>query len=389
MPSCGQDQLRKEVQGAVGIDMNGFERRPKSHPAVRARRSRIVPVAASLSTCFLLVGGAACTEGGPQAGPHTPTSLTVSTSPSGGSGASTLPLGPGPFDALWAKGLTGEIAFTRQVGQDLRIFRMRADGTHMRLLVNTKQIDFYPQWSPDGSRIVFRHGSPSSDTADVYVVNADGTGLRGVTRNPDQRNWNPTWSPNGRWIAFSSTRGGVTPQLYVIHPDGSHVRRVVSGWGEAPRWSPDGAELLFSSRRDGNFEIYVVNVDGTNLTRLTRTPQDESAAVWSPDGGQIAFDSERDTVRGSSSQGQGFEPHRQLYVMNAEGSNVRRVTFDTSSENVLLWLSTGRLLFHSDDCGTGPPPPCHSGDFLVNPDGSGVERLPRAAHDLDWRSATP
>jgi TolB protein len=261
---------------------------------------------------------------------------------------------------------------------------MHADGTGQRLVVNSGELDFYPQWSPDGTRIVFRHGFRDSDAGDVYIVNADGSGLRSLTHDPDQRNWNPSWSPDGRWIAFSSARRG-TPELQVMRPDGSLVRRVVDGWGEGPLWSPDGRKLLFESRRDDNYEIYVVNADGSNLTRLTNTPQDESGAVWSPDGRQIAFESERDTATTSSSQGRGFEPHRQLYVMNSDGSNVQRITFDSSSDNVHLWLRTGKIVISSDDCKEGPPPPCNSGNFLMNPDGSDIRKLPMPAGDLDWR----
>jgi Tol biopolymer transport system component len=179
--------------------------------------------------------------------------------------------------------------------------------------------------------------------------------------------------------------GGASPRSTSCGP---MVPVSAASWtvgGEGPLWSPDGTKLLFGSRRDGNYELYVVNVDGSGLTCLTNTPQDEAGGVWSPDGRQIAFESERDTAVGSSSAGSGFEPHRQLYIMNANGSGVRRITVDRSSENDRQWLSTGKIVFSSDDCGPGPPPPCNSGNFLMDPDGSHIERLPMPAGDLDWR----
>jgi hypothetical protein len=71
--------------------------------------------------------------------------------------------------------------------------------------------------------------------------------------------------------------------------------------------------------------------------------------------------------------------------MKSDGSNAKRITFEVSSDNVRLWLGTGRIVFSSDDCKEGPPPPCSSGNFLMNPDGSDIKRLPMPAGDLDWR----
>ncbi len=124
----------------------------------------------------------------------------------------------------------------------------------------------------------------------------------------------PAWSPDGKRIAFCSNRDGKS-EIYMMNSDGSDVKRLTNNLSEdfGPVWSPDGNKLLFDSERDGNKEIYVMDADGGNQIRLTRNNATDSATSWSPDGSQIAFASNR--VDGSYNY--------DIYVMNADGSNVR------------------------------------------------------------------
>ncbi len=85
-------------------------------------------------------------------------------------------------------------------------------------------------------------------------------------------------------------------------------------WNSCPNWSPDGTEIAFTSNRDGNDEIYVMNADGSNQTRLTYNDAYDGMPAWSPDGTRIAFESRRDS-NGSA-----------IYVMNADGSNQTQLT---------------------------------------------------------------
>ncbi len=176
-----------------------------------------------------------------------------------------------------------------------------------------------PTWSPDGKRLAFT-GRPRLD---IYVINVDGTGLRNLTNHPaiDRQ---PDWSPDGRRIAFVSDRGG-SPAIYVMNADGTDpVRLTLSPASKAgaestayadefPDWSPDGQKIAFTSDRDGNREIYVINADGTGLARLTVDPTVDANPSWSPDGRQIAF---HRRVLG----------HAQIFVMNADGSAPRQLT---------------------------------------------------------------
>ena len=130
----------------------------------------------------------------------------------------------------------------------------------------------------------------------------------------------PAWSPDGRTIAFVRWRpgrpiGSIAEAIYVVKADGSGLRNLTPkpvGAYAAPAWSPDGRKLAFVSDRDGNSEVYVMNADGSGQRSLTRNPAYDADPAWSPDGRKIAFVSNRDGSYG-------------VYVMNADGSGQRRL----------------------------------------------------------------
>ncbi|HJX61829.1 MAG TPA: hypothetical protein VJ578_04595, partial [Dehalococcoidia bacterium] len=128
--------------------------------------------------------------------------------------------------------------------------------------------------------------------AEIYVMNADGSGQTRLTNEPATDNL-PSWSPDGSRIAFSSTRDG-NAEVYVMNADGSGQARLTNNpaYDNEAHWSPDGSKIAFSTDRDGNGEIYVMNADGSGQTNLTNDPAgDGSGPTWSPDGSQIAFGS--------------------------------------------------------------------------------------------------
>jgi Tol biopolymer transport system component len=179
-------------------------------------------------------------------------------------------------------------------------------------------------WSPDGRKllVLLEHGSaPLCAICDrVYVLNADGSGLRDLTRKLGRSlpgpgagpASDPVWSPDGRTIAFVrlNTRHGV----YVINADGSAVRNLTpkprGAVYAAPAWSPDGQKITFAGERDGNSEIYLMNADGSGQRNLTLDPAYNGDPGWSPDGKKITFVSNRDG-------------RYAVYVMNADGSGQR------------------------------------------------------------------
>lgn len=144
--------------------------------------------------------------------------------------------------------------------------------------------------------------------------NADGTGLTRLTTRAEDTE--PTWSADGAKVAFSSRRDK-NFEIYVMNGDGSGQTRLTMNPAAErfPAWSPDGMKIAFTSDRDGNFEIYSMNPDGTVQTRLTVNPAADIEPAWSAEGAKIAFATNRDGLSN-------FE----IYVMNADGAGPTRLT---------------------------------------------------------------
>ena len=188
-----------------------------------------------------------------------------------------------------------------------------ADGATERRLTN----GMWPTWSPDGKRIAF-NAPGVGGIGDIWVINIDGTGLTNLTQSPSGEA-RPAWSPSGQRIAFQSNRAG-NADIWIMDADGSNPVQVTNhpALDQAPDWSPDGRMLVFQSTRDDpRNDVYAVNADGTDLTRLTFGGGRDLDAAWSLDGKHIVFDSDRDLVA---------EGHLRVFVMNADGTDQRQLT---------------------------------------------------------------
>ncbi|MBI3410615.1 MAG: DUF1553 domain-containing protein [Planctomycetes bacterium] len=147
-----------------------------------------------------------------------------------------------------------------------------------------------PSFTPDGGRVFFHF--PTASGTQIFSVNNQGQDRKELS-GPGMNSW-PAVSPDGKQIAFSSIRDGDF-EIYVMNVDGSNVRRLTKSPGidTRPAWSPDGKRIAFTSNRDNNFEIYVIDTDGANVRRVTSHPERDDYAAWHPDGRRLVMVSER------------------------------------------------------------------------------------------------
>ena len=215
------------------------------------------------------------------------------------------------------------------------IYLIDSDGSNLRRLTETAAAENHPAWSPDGSRISFDADYDGDGYYEIYTLSVDGSGLTRLTNNRANDQF-ADWSTDGSKIAFASDRRG-NWDLFVMDADGTNQQALTDSpdWELFPAWSPDGSRIAFNwlVPRSRNTDIFIMDVppdpSATNGTarQLTDSPAFDENPAWSPDGSQIAFQTQRD--------GQ-FE----IYVMNPDGSAQRALIEDPADE---LWPSWGVL----------------------------------------------
>ena len=254
----------------------------------------------------------------------------------------------------------GRMAFVSDRDGNWNIYVMNADGSGVTRLTNDHAADLAPSWSPDGQRIAFV--SDRDGNSGIYVMNADGSGVTRLT-NEHAADLAPSWSPDGQQIAFVSDRDK-GQELYVMNADGSGVSRrtKLEGAVHSPSWSPDGQRIAFGYTLYGrHWSIRVIDVDGPNITNLSEGETIDRFPSWSPDGQQIAFGSIRDG-------------NWNMYVMNADGSGVTRLTDSKEGRHSVYarpsWSPDGRYISFQSNKDWGD-----WNIYIMRHDGIGVTRL--------------
>jgi TolB protein len=235
--------------------------------------------------------------------------------------------------------------------------------------------------APDGQRVAFQ-GRPTREATDIFLINLDGTDLRNLTDDPGY-DVLPSWSPDGRQLAFMSTRGFIPGEehpfpghIYVVNPDGSGFRqvtkeRLTSSLGPQD-WTRDGQHLLVSREVGGQLDLFMVDVESGGETRLTSDPASEYGASVSPDGKRLAFHAETDD-------------DSQIVVMNLDGSDRRVLTRGGGRRYGPRWSPDGTwLVFSAEGQGGGQY------DVFALEVATGIERVivatPEDEREPDWMS---
>lgn len=310
-------------------------------------------------------------------------------------------------------GVNGRISFMRHdsdghwqiwtANPDLTAEHQITDGTFDNALAT---------WSPDGTRLAF--SSTRDDTAgtgavsDIFVMNADGSG---VTKLTTSANWSeaPAWSPTGDLIAFlSADPDPARTGLYVVHPDGTELRRVTAVptgsarpvFHASPRFSPDGRSLAYTVARPGTDvpggyrgevkALYIAAIDGSSPRQITSWGVNADDPDWSPDGKHIVFETIIDHLGHTN----------RLMMVDADGSNLHQLTNDHGTTGIgnfdalrieqsfnPVWSPDGTTIIFSHFELT------ESGQFLlglqtIHPDGTGQQWISSGSeHQADWGTA--
>jgi len=251
----------------------------------------------------------------------------------------------------------GKIVFACFVKQIDQICLMNADGTQRRQLTNLPATAFYPSLSPDGQVIYF--SSKQDSGFEIYSMNIKGKNLHRLTKNIGSL-YAPQLSPDGERIIFTNNGHG----LWLMQPDGKNPHALTNRDDIDPTWSPDGSRIAFASTRAGSRQLFVMNADGLDIRQVTYLDNMGGRSTWSPDGTRLAF------YRGPAGD-------RNIYIIHVDGTGLVQLT--NGGDNLgPSWSPDGNwIAFTSFRDGNNEI-------YIIHPDGTGLTRLTNNSIS-DWQ----
>ena len=246
-------------------------------------------------------------------------------------------------DPLAGSEAGGVIVFaSNRTDNNFEIYRIGADGRGLRRLTSSRDYnDRAPVLSPDGTRIAWEReiATPTGDlvAVEIWTMDADGSDPRVAVRN-GSFNRAPSWGPSGE-IVFASRLSG-SDQIYRLSPSVTEPVRLTSTGAadQNPRVSPDGLRIVFQSNRGLDFDIHVMNADGSDVANLTRSPGDDRFPAWSPDGSRIVWTR-------FESEANGFD----VYSMPSGGGDASVVVATVFNELAPSVSPDGRSIVYQTD----------------------------------------
>jgi len=215
----------------------------------------------------------------------------------------------------------GRILYVRRARLSGRpdLFVMNANGRGRTRLTSTPVPERDPSWSPDGTGLVYAARTAPGEPFRIFVARADGSGREQLTSQKAGSDTAPVWSPDGTRIAFVSDRDGGFPELYLMNADGTGLKRLTTNSliDANPSWSPDGTRVVFERCcENGTSDLFTIDVTTrAEVSVIASASSQEFDPSWSPDGTRIAYVA--------------FEVGQSnidIWVVNADGSSPLRLT---------------------------------------------------------------
>jgi TolB protein len=261
------------------------------------------------AVALLLMASAACSSD-----PSPPGGIAVPTSDSPPPAQTGT---PAPTQAR----ADGRIVFTANIDPAGRwdLFTMRPDGTDVKrltVLPDPRSPFSAPEWSPDGTQLVFTSPSPSSRLGQVYRIDADGSGLTQLTHGTHIDADSASWSPDGSKIVLKRAGSGEYA-IWIMNADGSGPVRLTDEVYDHsdPTFTPDGTHIIYAAQKGGFSAIWIMNADGSKKRRLTSAALEAASPDVSPDGSHVVF----------GQSGASFQP-ASIYTMGIDGSAITKLT---------------------------------------------------------------